>query len=289
MNRFGDDLTEEVLQYLRFEDKVRLECVSKQWRRLVFDKQFCLKILVLNPIYANYEEWFYLDFKNESNCGFDSLNTVLKDRQLNTEAFVSVLKKCPNIKKVIFGILISSKHLSIISKFCPRIKSLGFRRRYNQSWNKTFDERFLEFFRENGNKFEDISVVQRDEAFNEYLKYCPNLKNLNVNDDSWISNNDKDFLPKLQRIESRIALKDKESHLMKSLTDKYSQTMKTLNVDFSFVSEEVLKTCIGYISRFENLTQLRLEFCGNKNEELLNSCLLPIGQNHCCSQLLPLC
>ena len=34
MDRFGDHLTEEVLQYLTFEDKVRLECVSKQWRRL---------------------------------------------------------------------------------------------------------------------------------------------------------------------------------------------------------------------------------------------------------------
>ena len=32
MDRFGDDLTELILQYLTFEDKVRLECVSKQWR-----------------------------------------------------------------------------------------------------------------------------------------------------------------------------------------------------------------------------------------------------------------
>ena len=29
MDRFGDDLTEEVIQYLTFKDKVRLECVSK--------------------------------------------------------------------------------------------------------------------------------------------------------------------------------------------------------------------------------------------------------------------
>ena len=43
-DRFGDDLTELILQYLTFEDKVRLECVSKQWRRLVFNKQFVLDI-----------------------------------------------------------------------------------------------------------------------------------------------------------------------------------------------------------------------------------------------------
>ena len=36
MLRFGDDLTEEVLQYLTLEDKIRLECVSKQWQRCVY-------------------------------------------------------------------------------------------------------------------------------------------------------------------------------------------------------------------------------------------------------------
>ena len=43
-DRFGDDLTELILQYLTLEDKVRLECVSKQWRRLVFNKQFTIEI-----------------------------------------------------------------------------------------------------------------------------------------------------------------------------------------------------------------------------------------------------
>ena len=36
MDRLADDLTEEVLQYLTFSDKVRLECVSKQWMRCVY-------------------------------------------------------------------------------------------------------------------------------------------------------------------------------------------------------------------------------------------------------------
>ena len=38
-DRLGDDLTELILQYLTFEDTVRLECVSKQWRRLIYNKQ----------------------------------------------------------------------------------------------------------------------------------------------------------------------------------------------------------------------------------------------------------
>ena len=42
-DRFGDDLTELIVSYLWFEDKVRLECVSKQWRRLIYNKQFVIE------------------------------------------------------------------------------------------------------------------------------------------------------------------------------------------------------------------------------------------------------
>ena len=39
MERFGDDLTEEILYYLSLKDKVKFECLSKQWQRLVFNKE----------------------------------------------------------------------------------------------------------------------------------------------------------------------------------------------------------------------------------------------------------
>ena len=74
MDRLGDDLTEEILQYLTFEDKVRLECVSKQWRRLVLNKQFVIDI---DKIYRR----------------------VGNKRQLNVKALELVVKKCPNITK----------------------------------------------------------------------------------------------------------------------------------------------------------------------------------------------
>ena len=37
-NRFGDDLCELLLSYLSFEDKIRFECVSHQFQRLIFNK-----------------------------------------------------------------------------------------------------------------------------------------------------------------------------------------------------------------------------------------------------------
>jgi hypothetical protein len=38
-DRFGDDLCQLLLSYLSIEEKISFECVSKQWKELVFDKQ----------------------------------------------------------------------------------------------------------------------------------------------------------------------------------------------------------------------------------------------------------
>ena len=86
MDRFGDDLTEEILQYLTFADKVRLECVSKQWKRCVFQKQFVIEIL-------NYFDLFIF---NRHKLLYNSLNKlIVKDTNYHLEdkALESVLKK----------------------------------------------------------------------------------------------------------------------------------------------------------------------------------------------------
>ena len=43
-DRFCDDLCEDILQYLSLEDKLRLECVSKQFQRTVFQRQYKLNL-----------------------------------------------------------------------------------------------------------------------------------------------------------------------------------------------------------------------------------------------------
>jgi hypothetical protein len=37
--RFGDDLCEVLLSFLPISDKIKFECVSKQWQTLIFNKQ----------------------------------------------------------------------------------------------------------------------------------------------------------------------------------------------------------------------------------------------------------
>ena len=93
MDRFGDTLTEELLQYLTFSDKLSYECVSKQWQRCVYQKQFVIEICI--------------PYERRSHN---------EDRQSNVQLFESLLKKCPNIKKINFYELIDQKseELSLI-------------------------------------------------------------------------------------------------------------------------------------------------------------------------------
>ncbi len=43
-DRFGDDLCELLLSYLSISDKIRFECVSKQWKSLIFNRQQSIRI-----------------------------------------------------------------------------------------------------------------------------------------------------------------------------------------------------------------------------------------------------
>ena len=108
--RFSDELTEQILQYLTFEDKVRLECVSKQWRRLVFNKQFVFELNTGNE---------------ESENSMNKFHRVINDKYcVRRQSLKSVLKKCPNLTKVKLGIRVNIKVLSVIGRYCPHIRSL---------------------------------------------------------------------------------------------------------------------------------------------------------------------
>ena len=43
LDRYGDDLIELILSYIQFEDCFHFRCVSKQFNRLLFNKQNKLK------------------------------------------------------------------------------------------------------------------------------------------------------------------------------------------------------------------------------------------------------
>ena len=255
MDRLGDDLTEEVIQYLTFSDKVRLECVSKQWMRYILQKQSVIKIKVLSSkSYVN--------------------------------AFELFVKKIPNIKKVILLGDVSRLLFRVIGRYCPNIKSLDFR--YLRA-----DINTMEFFVMYGHKLEELSLRENwiIKDIEKVLKFCPNLKRVSVaNTYVLFTKKDKNFLPKLQYIRNLsptyVYITGDIVNRLKIFTDKYSQTMKTLNISLWRMTEEQLKTCIECISRFENLQSLTLEFGQIITTQPIDDCLSLIGQN--CNKLLKL-
>ena len=261
-NRFGDDLTELILQYLTFEDKVRLECVSKQWRRLVFNKQFTIE---LKP---------NLGRKNSFERVFDDR------RQMNEQHLESVLKKCPNIIRVELSLSVNSSVLSLISQYCPNIKSLS-----HLTYKDSID---LDFGQHYGHKLEELCLYDNYEKIKEFLRFCPNLKKVEIRSISVLLDIDNEFLPKLESIKILKSWKNSEKDVngMKILSDKYSQTMKTLEVMFEDLTAEQLKTCSDGISRFDNLQSLTLYIEYSEITEPIDDCLSLIGQK--CNKLLKL-
>ena len=100
-DRFCDDLCEDILQYLPLKDKLRLECVSKQFQRTVFVKQFSLFLL------------------RDSNS--ELISNYL-------ESIETVLKKCPNIQRIESypGLSEIPKYsLQLITKYCNHLNELN--------------------------------------------------------------------------------------------------------------------------------------------------------------------
>ena len=175
MDRFGDDLNEEVLQYLTFEDKIRLECVSKQWQRCVYQKQYVIEID------------FFRSYKRQN-----SLNGLFRriddERQSDEQRVVSVVKKCPNITKVILRTVSRSEAVSIASTNLQRYHGSQichemYKKFQDFNNHVTNDLSFLEEFGEN-NELRYLSTSNRlvfDSSVLSLIgRYCHRIKSLDI-------------------------------------------------------------------------------------------------------------
>ena len=178
--------------------------------------------------------------------------------------------------------------LSLIGRYCHRIKSLGYKRLSLY----TSEDNVLSFFHMYGHKLEELYLYGNDWVGYEivYLRHCTNLKILMLIDSPLIYKQDEEFLPKLEEIrfppDYLYIYNVRNVNELKIMTDKYSKTMKTLNVRLGYLTAEEIKTCIECIARFENLKGLRLEIRSYRTEEPIDDCLSLIGQK--CNKLLKL-
>ena len=273
MDRFGDDLTELILSFLWFEDKIRLECVSKQWKRCVFQRQVFIKIgsdsntsmnYITDDSFETIFNIFHYDFFAE-----DIRNMKKQIFRIDNTSLKSLLKKCPNITNVRLYLEVKNEVLSLFGQYCPNIKSLIVDTKITIDDKK--NDKYLSFFRKNGHKLRELIIDGSDEVIERYLRLCPNVKL--VNSSPIIINEDKEFLPNLQHIVSSKWCQIKSTKDIKVLSDKYCQTSKTLEFNIAFdVMEEKLKT-FGQNFRFNDLRKVCLAFQWPYSGQAIDDCL----------------
>ena len=76
LDRFGDDMCEHILSYLTLNERIRCECVSQQWQRLVYSNVRHMTITA-NLMSLNESDGYFYDKK-----------------------IVAIMKKCPNIESI---------------------------------------------------------------------------------------------------------------------------------------------------------------------------------------------
>ena len=252
--RFGDDLCEELLSYLTIEDKIRFECVSKQWRSLVLNRQSIL----------------FFDYNTEGGMDFcyrlGGMDNFTKNKLKNNlqNKLKNLLKKFPYIRQIDFGnTSIDYTIVDIVVECCPRLESIVFNiKDVDQSAITRFGQRF-------GHQIKAINF----QTFVEYIYYfnqkllidlCPKVERLTC-DDFW--RYDKESVKPLMRLKKlRFRCHTPDDQLFRDI-NRLAPNLKSLEL-LSFTTG--MSLTITKSVPMVNLTSLRLFDFGLDQEFFAN-------------------
>ena len=224
-DRFCDDLCEDILQYLSLEDKLRLECVSKQFQRTVFQRHFELHINIKGVnAHKNY-------LKNKDNRITIYLNyNYIEDQSL--DSFKALLKKCPNIT-------------SIKLDTC-----------YSSNYNPYNFNQVFQLIIENFNNLSEINLlkdindrnfVKLYHKFGQKIKYLPQYRELL----------DLIFFPNIEKLRIRFWY---DQSIIPHLT---RDNLKQLDIDLDQDREHWLQTMIKNFPKLTHLKVI--SYSGDEN------------------------
>ena len=270
MNRFGDDLVEDVLEFLPFEDKVKYRCVCQQWNRCLYDRQ---NILVIdgsdsgldNPSFHSLNK---LVVKTEAeDKGDDDITN--RASVLRKESFESVLKICKNIRKlVITGCECNNEVLRIISDNCPLLEDIE----CELICINPTENCLLEFGQKLGKRLKRLRFVYfiiDFEIMKSFLKCCPNLLTINCDMLEAVVDQSPDFLPKLRSLRVRVRPNDEKN--FEILAEKYGTTVKSLQCLTLYGSSQCFPGALRHVSNLTSLQELTLDL----NCEISTGFLVP--------------
>ena len=232
-DRFGDDLIELVLSYIPFEDCFHFRCVSKQWKRLIFNKQ---KDLILRETI------------NDRN----NLSDYLYLRKV--EIFV---KNCPNITSIDFRyIRCIDQILQIVIKYYNTLSEI------KVHLYKTSESIGNEFFLKFGSNLKKVDFSY-DSALNT-LKFCPNVTDLTVREMKDVFNpQNKIYCKKLKAFE--FEYRSEDMNRIEVLIENNKRSLETIEVYiFGNKSEKSLKVLFNSLTKLSKLKSLRISGFGSE-------------------------
>ena len=214
-------------------------------------------------MYACTQTWsWYFQIKcNEITKKFSRL-LVQSNRykySIDKEVLVSVLKKCPNIRRVRLPNCKCDFDLEMISKYCRRVTKLVVPKCLYKTPLMSFATKhgmwLQEFIMDNCQCYNSFCVK-------DFLRMCQNLTKIHILL-GWSYNDffdESDILMKLEVIGGVVIedIEDSETYILELLVNKYSKRLKGFNIVFNELSSDELKTCFAHISRFESLQSLEL-------------------------------
>ena len=220
-DRVCDDLCEVILKYLSLKDKLKLEFVSKQFQRTVFNSQ-SKQYLILSP---------------------------KSDKHL--EKLKQLSEKYPKLNRIYFGgEVISNPLIEVIIKNCNNLTHIQFRN-YTQIGTEVLEK----FFNNFGHKL--ISITNSHQNIGSQLRNAPNIEELTVNTfDSQLSQIE---FNKLKRF-CVSQLKAVDLNSFELFIENNTKTLKYLDIRCTrFNDEESVKSLLKIISKTINLVHLSID------------------------------
>ena len=252
-DRVCDDLSEVLLQYLSLEDKLKLECVSKQFQRTIFQRHYVFD-----------ERFLYFS-------GFSSHPSL--DRKRRFEKFSSILKKCPNIRIIdLYDKQLFESNLQIISNNLSHSPEIHLH--FNALSDDISNELFTTFVEKFGSKLKCFKIYS--ETNWKRLISLPNISELEFSN-YWIPPNSQTItqlnFDKLNKCQ--ITFTNENIDSIDVLFDKF-KSVRHLDVDIWGLNRSNAQLVVNQLSKLNKLIDLRYRI--RYSAELLKQITLNCSQ-----------
>ena len=232
-DRFCDDLCEDILQFMPIEDKFRYECVSKQFQRTVFVKQYSLNVEVVS--------------KTRDYSLFE----------MHLKSIESVLKKCPNIQQIDArsapNYEMHKNIIQLITKYCNHLIE------YNGYLIHSNEEEFKEYHQKFRSKLKEGIIASP--YLNNFVLF-PNLQTLSQEPDVDLDDILQLNSRQVKRLEFYVY--EEEEYKVPEVLQKFKE-IRRLSLHLYTDSEESVFNALKESAVLQNLIELKYITTGVQN------------------------